>query len=104
MRRTPLFGYDGNLGIPIIPPKSTTSQNSSSSGKNTNAKYGSYHSDYSNSKVGLLILKKDKVEKILEKMVCNHMYHVVLSLQKEYMNPLNVRVKTLKMKYNLKNY
>ena len=22
LRRTPLFGYDGNLGIPIIPPTS----------------------------------------------------------------------------------
>ena len=28
MRRTPLFGYDGNLGIPMIPAKSTSSSSS----------------------------------------------------------------------------
>ena len=70
MRRTPLFGFDGNLGIPIIPSKSkqpstsnstssssNSQQKSSSSGKQkSNTKFGSYsvpHTDYSNSKVGL---------------------------------------------------
>ena len=69
MRRTPLFGFDGNLGIPIIPSKSkqpstsnstssssNSQQKSSSSGKQkSNTKFGSYsvpHTDYSNSKVG----------------------------------------------------
>ena len=66
MRRTPLFGYDGNLGIPIIPSKpkastSTTTTNTNSqnsaNGKNSNTKYGSYsvHTDYSNSKVGFVL-------------------------------------------------
>jgi len=74
MRRTPLFGFDGNLGIPIIPSKSkqpstsnstssnsnstksssNSQQKSSSSGKQkSNTKFGSYsvpHTDYSNSK------------------------------------------------------
>jgi len=29
LRRTPLFGYDGNLGIPIIPASSTATTKSS---------------------------------------------------------------------------
>ena len=50
MRRTPLFGYDGNLGIPIIPPKVTAAavavaSPTASSGKN-NAKLGSYNSHH----------------------------------------------------------
>ncbi len=35
MRRTPLFGYDGNLGIPII-PKKTTSTTAPSTGGSKN--------------------------------------------------------------------
>ena len=75
MRRTPLFGFDGNLGIPIIPSKSkqpSSTSNSTSSSSNSvqqksssssgkqksNTKFGSYsvpHTDYSNSKVGFEI-------------------------------------------------
>ena len=49
LRRTPLFGYDGNLGIPIIPPPSSSKQ-SNSSHTSTPAKFGF---DYSKSKVRL---------------------------------------------------
>ena len=87
MRRTPLFGFDGNLGIPIIPSKSkqpsstsnstsssssNSQQKSSSSGKQkSNTKFGSYsvpHTDYSNSKVGFRI---DTVQDFLNELCIN---------------------------------
>jgi len=48
MRRTPLFGYDGNLGIPIIPPKPkvTTATQPTSTSKKNNSKLGSYNSHH----------------------------------------------------------
>ena len=51
LRRTPLFGYDGNLGIPIIPPSNSTNKtnkNSSSTHSATSTKFGF---DYNKSKV-----------------------------------------------------
>jgi len=53
MRRTPLFGYDGNLGIPMIPAKSTSSSSSNSQNSRSNGKSSSsakYGYDYNNSK------------------------------------------------------
>ena len=58
LRRTPLFGYDGNLGIPIIPPKNSSNNKASSStttshSSSTGSKFGY---EYNKSKVSQNII------------------------------------------------
>ena len=52
LRRTPLFGYDGNLGIPIIPPKNSSNNKASSSTTSHSSSTGSkFGYEYNKSKV-----------------------------------------------------
>lgn len=53
LRRTPLFGYDGNLGIPLMPPNSANSSKVNNE-QQTKSKYEYRH----HSKVGNIILTR----------------------------------------------
>ena len=40
LRRTPLFGCDGNLGIPIIPKQGNSNGSSTKSSQKSSSSYG----------------------------------------------------------------